>query len=67
MDQYERISDPKKHISTNYIMEAIIWGLVFGRQPFSKKAQYLVNGESDQKSVTSKKDAELNSRPRPPH
>ena len=49
------------------IMEAIIWGLVFGRQPFSKKAQYLVNGESDQKSVTSKKDAKLNSRPYPPH
>ena len=37
----------------------------FFRQPFSKKAQYLVNGESDQKSVTSKKDAKFNSRPNP--
>ena len=49
------------------LMEAIIWGLVFGRQLFSKKAQYLVNGESDHKSVTSKTDAELNSRPHPSH
>ena len=47
-------------------MEAIIWGLVFCWQPFSKKAQYLVNGESDQKSVKSKNDAELKSRPHPP-
>ena len=31
-----------------------------------KKSQYLVNGKSDQKSVTSKKDANLNSRPNPP-
>ena len=41
--------------------------MFFCRQPFSKKAHYLVNGESDQKSVTSKRDAELNSRPHPPH
>ena len=31
-----------------------------------KNSQYLVNGESDQKSVTSKKDANLNARPNPP-
>ena len=32
-----------------------------------QKNQYLVNGESNQKIVTSKKDAELNSGPNPPH
>ena len=50
------------------IMEGrpIIWGLDLFT-PFSKKNQYLVNGESNQKIVTSKKDAEFNSGPNPPH
>ena len=33
--------------------------LIFGPH-FPKNSQYLVNGESDQKSATSKKDAEFN-------
>ena len=52
-----------KYISTNFIVELS----KFPNFPFSKKNQYLVNGESNQKIVTSKKDAELNSGPNPPH
>ena len=42
-------------------------GSCFFQHSFSKKKQYLVNGESNQKIVTSKKDAKLNFRPVPPH
>ena len=41
-------------------MEAITWGLTYFWQPFSKNSQYLVNGESDKKNVTNKKDAKFN-------
>ena len=42
-------------------MAALTWGFAYFRQPFSKKTPYLVNRESDQKSITSKKDAKFNS------
>ena len=48
-------------------MKSITWGLAFFDSHFPKKAQYLANGESDKKSVMSKKDAKLNSRPNPPY
>ena len=35
-------------------------GLLISGSHFPKNSQYLVNGESDQKSVTNKKDAEFN-------
>ena len=41
-------------------MEAIIWGLATFCSNFPKNSQYLVNGDSNQKSVTNKKDAEFN-------
>ena len=35
-------------------------GLLISGSHFPKNSQYLVNGESDKKSVTNKKDAEFN-------
>ena len=43
------------------VMKAITWDLAFFGSHFPKNSQYLANGESDQKSVTNKKDAHFNS------